>query len=110
MSLENTINRLTQVIKAAGGRMSAPTSPWLPGDDQFPRDNSGTSKCAGVRAQITSNPNIKIFGCLEQTGGASAGCQCTTYERSTPGGAISTSGPVPVQCNWSECITQPVMF
>jgi len=101
MSLENSINRLTQVIKAAGGRMSSPTSPILP---------PWTSKCAGVRAQITSNPNIRIFGCLEQTGGASAGCQCTTYERSTPGGAISTTGPVPVPCMWSECITQPVMF
>jgi hypothetical protein len=109
MSLENTINRLTQVIKAASNRMSAPTSPWLPGDDQFPRDNSGTSKCAGVRAQITSNPNIRILGCLEETGRA-PGCQCTTYQRSIPGGAISASGPVAVPCRWSECITLPVMF
>jgi hypothetical protein len=109
MSLENSINRLTQVIKAAGGRMSAPTSPWLPGDDQFPRDNSGTSKCESVKAQITRNSNIRILGCLEQTGGA-PGCQCTTYQRSIPGGAISTSGPVATQCNWSECITLPVMF
>jgi hypothetical protein len=109
MSLENTINRLTQVIKAAGNRMSSPTSPWLPGDDQFPRDNSGTSKCAGVIAQITSNPNIKMLGCLEETGRA-PGCQCTTYQRSIPGGAISASAPRPVPCRWSECITQPVMF
>jgi len=105
MSLENTINRLTQVIKAAGGRMSAPTSPWLPGDDQFPRD-SGTSKCESVKAHITRNANIKILGCFEQ----SPRCQCTTYQRAAPGGAISTTGPVLVPCNWSECITQPVMF
>jgi len=108
MSLENTINRLTQVIKAAGGRMSAPISPWLPGDE-FPRDNSGTSKCAGVIAQITNNPRIRILGCLEETGRA-PGCQCTTYERAAPGGPISASAPRAVPCRWSECITLPVMF
>jgi hypothetical protein len=108
MSLENTINRLTQVIKAASNRMSAPTSPWLPGDDQFPRD-SGTSRCESVKAHITRNANMKILGCLEETGRV-PGCQCTTYQRAAPGGAISTSGPVAVPCRLSECITLPVMF
>jgi hypothetical protein len=104
MSLENSINRLTQVIKAAGGRMSSPTGPMSPGGGSF------VSKCVQAKQIITNNGNIKILGCLEQTGGASAGCQCTTYERSTPNGAISTSGPRAVPCMWSECITQPVMF
>ena len=104
MSLENSINRLTQVIKAAGGGMSSPTGPMSPGGSSF------VSKCVQVKSQINNNGNIKILGCLEQTGGSSAGCQCTTYERSTPGGAISTSGPVATQCKFSECITQPVMF
>lgn len=103
MSLENTINRLTQVIKAA--RLTSPTSPMSPGDG-----NRFVSKCVSVKAQMTSNPNIRIWGCLEETGGSGPGCACTTYERTTRGGAISTTGPTPVPCPFSECITQPVMF
>jgi hypothetical protein len=110
MSLENSINRLTQVIKAAGGGMSSPTSPYLPGDDQFPRGGGIVSTCVQAKSQITNNGNIKILGCLEQTGGTSPGCQCTTYQRSTRNGPISITGPVAVPCKFSECITQPVMF
>lgn len=105
MSLENSINRLTQVIKAAGGGMSSPSGPMSPGDG-----STFVSKCVSVKAQMTSNPNIKIWGCLEQTGGAGPGCRCTTYERTAPGGPISTTRPVAVPCSLSECITQPVMF
>lgn len=110
MSLEKSIQRLKEVVKAAGGGMSSPTSPWLPGDDQFPRGGGFVSTCVQAKSQITNNGNIKILGCLERTGGTSPGCQCTTYQRSTRNGPISTTGPNPVQCAFSECITQPIMF
>ena len=105
MSIENSINRLTQVIKAAGGGMSSPAGPMSPGGG-----NKWVSDCVRVKAQMTSNPNIRIWGCREQTGGSGPGCQCTTYERTARGGTVSTTGPVAVPCSWSECITQPVMF
>ena len=104
MSLENSINRLTQVIKAAGGRMSAPTGPMSPGGGSF------VSKCVEAKMKITNNGNIRLLECLEQTGGTGPGCRCTTYQRMTPGGPIATSEPRGVPCGWSECITQPVMF
>jgi hypothetical protein len=104
MSLENSINRLTQVIKAAGGGMSSPTGPMSPGGGSF------VSKCLPAQQQITNNGNIRLLECLEQTGGTGPGCRCTTYQRMTPSGPIAKSEPRGVPCGWSECITQPVMF